>query len=181
MADGRRELGPQVRGCRHKRIWDLLRGGCQFGREALVLPPEARSGTVFCAALGRKDDRMAEHTNNYPKLHNSTWPGVVGKGAPGAEPVIPLDTLLELTANADVDGVKYDGVDIWLADPHISIESSKDEVKRVADHIASYGLKIGSFVGPILDGGGGGAALGSAGGRERLVEEGEKGCQDGHA
>ena len=91
---------------------------------------------------------MAEHTNNYPKLHNSTWPGVVGKGAPGAEPVIPLDTLLALTANAEVDGVKYDGVDLWLADPHISIESSQDDVKRVADHIASYGLKIGSFVPP---------------------------------
>ncbi|HJT11129.1 MAG TPA: hypothetical protein VJ790_00850, partial [Dongiaceae bacterium] len=89
---------------------------------------------------------MAQHANNYPKLHNSTWPGVVGKGSAGAEPVIPLDTLLELTANAEVDGVKYDGVDLWLADPHISIESANDDVKRIADHIASYGLKVGSFV-----------------------------------
>ena len=34
---------------------------------------------------------MAEHTNNYPKLHNATWPGVVGKGSPDSEPIIALD------------------------------------------------------------------------------------------
>ena len=44
--------------------------------------------------------------NNYPKLHNATWPGIVGKG-PDSEPPISLDTLLELTANAEVDGVKF--------------------------------------------------------------------------
>ena len=38
-------------------------------------------------------------TNNYPKLHNATWPGIVGKG-PGSEPAISLDKLLELTAAA---------------------------------------------------------------------------------
>ena len=26
--------------------------------------------------------------NNYPKLHNAMWPGLVGKGAPDAEPII---------------------------------------------------------------------------------------------
>ena len=46
---------------------------------------------------------MAER-NNYPKLHNAAWPGVVGKGTADAEPIIPLDTLLELTANAEADG-----------------------------------------------------------------------------
>ena len=24
---------------------------------------------------------MPDHTNTYPKLHNATWPGVVGKGS----------------------------------------------------------------------------------------------------
>src|SRR3954447_25473787 len=100
---------------------------------------------------------MAE--NNYPKLHNATWPGVVGKGAPGAEPIIPLDTLLELTTGAEVDGQKFDGVDLWLADPHISIDSDADAVKRVSDHIASFGLEIGSFVAPIWGGAGGGSAM----------------------
>ena len=38
--------------------------------------------------------------NNYPKLHNAAWPGVVGKGSPGAEPSIDLDTMLDLTAKA---------------------------------------------------------------------------------
>jgi hypothetical protein len=79
---------------------------------------------------------MAER-NNYPKLHNAAWPGVVGKGTAGAEPIILLDTLLELTANAEADGQKFDGIDLWLADPHISIYSDDDQIKRVADHIAS--------------------------------------------
>jgi sugar phosphate isomerase/epimerase len=109
--------------------------------------------------------------NDYPKLHNAAWPGVVGKGAPGAEPVIPLDTLLELTAGADVDGQKFDGIDLWLADPHISIDSDKDQVKRMADHIASYGLKVGSFVAPIWGGAGGGSAMGSADDRKRFVSQ----------
>ena len=42
--------------------------------------------------------------NNYPKLHNATWPGIVGKG-PDSEPAIALDTMLEMTAAAEVDGV----------------------------------------------------------------------------
>ena len=44
---------------------------------------------------------MADHANTFPKLHNPMWPGVVGKGAPGAEPFIPLDRLLELTSKAE--------------------------------------------------------------------------------
>lgn len=114
---------------------------------------------------------MAERANNWPKLHNATWPGVVGKGAPEGEPIIPLDTLLELTSKAEVDGVKFDGVDLWLADPHISIDSDKDQVKRVADHIAGYGLKVGSFVAPIWAGAGGGSAMGSKEERDRFVSQ----------
>ena len=49
--------------------------------------------------------------NNFPKLHNATWPGIVGKG-PDSEPVISFDKMLEMTAAADVNGVKFDGVDI---------------------------------------------------------------------
>ena len=40
--------------------------------------------------------------NNFPKLHNAMWPGLVGKGSPGAEPCIDLDTMLDLTAKAEV-------------------------------------------------------------------------------
>ena len=112
--------------------------------------------------------------NNYPKLHNATWPGVVGKGSPGGEPIIALDTLLELTAKAEVNGQKFDGVDLWLADPHISIDSDKDQVKRMADHIASYGLEVGSFVAPIWGGAGGGSAMGDAEERKRFVSQVKK-------
>src|SRR3712207_4582881 len=122
---------------------------------------------------------MAEHANNYPKLHNAMWPGVVGKGAPNSEPVIGLDTLLELTSKAEVDGQKFDGVDLWLADPHISIDSDKDAVKRVADHIASFGLKVGSFAAPIWGGAGGGSAMGDAEERKRFLTQVRKACAIG--
>jgi len=110
-------------------------------------------------------------TNNYPKLHNAMWPGIVGKGAPDAEPIIPLDTLLELTAKAEVDGQRFDGVDLFIVAPHFDIDSDRDQVKRMADHIAGYGLKVGSFVAPIWGGAGGGSAMGSDEERKRFVTQ----------
>ena len=53
--------------------------------------------------------------NNFPKLHNAMWPGLVGKG-PDSEPPIDLDTMIALTAKAEVNGVKFDGIDIFHAD-----------------------------------------------------------------
>ena len=47
--------------------------------------------------------------NNYPKLHNAGWPGVVGKGPDAEEPFIDLETMLEWTAAGEVDGVRFDG------------------------------------------------------------------------
>ena len=99
--------------------------------------------------------------NNYPKLHNASWPGVVGKG-PDSEPPIPLDTMLELTAKAEVDGVKFDGFDLFLFDPHMNIDADKDAVKRMADKAQSYNLEIGSLVAPVWTPTGGGSAMGSA-------------------
>ena len=119
---------------------------------------------------------MADHVNNYPKLHNATWPGVVGKGSADGEPIIGLDTLLELTKNAEYEGQKFDGVDLWLADPHISIDSNRDQVKKAGEHIASYGLKIGSFVAPIWGGAGGGSAMGDADDRKKFLEAVRKAC-----
>ena len=63
------------------------------------------------------------------------WPGLVGKGGPGAEPPIDLDTMLDLTAAAEVNGDKFDGVDLFLFDPHVSIDSTNDDLKRLADKI----------------------------------------------
>ena len=43
------------------------------------------------------------------------WPGLVGKGdGEGEEPPISLEAMLELTANAEVDGRKFDGIDYFL-------------------------------------------------------------------
>ncbi|MEO6012315.1 MAG: sugar phosphate isomerase/epimerase [Devosia sp.] len=117
--------------------------------------------------------------NNYPKLHNATWPGVVGKGSSDGEPIIPLDTLLKLTANARYEGQKFDGVDLWLADPHISIDSSKDDIKRVSDHIASFGLKVGSFVAPVWGSAGGGSAMDAGDDRKKFLAQVKKACAIG--
>ena len=113
--------------------------------------------------------------NNYPKLHNAMWPGIVGKGAPDSEPIIALDTLLTLTRDArGPNGEKFDGVDLFITAPHFDIDSSKDDVKRMADHIAGYGLKVGSLVAPIWGGAGGGSAMGSDDDRRRFVTQVEK-------
>ena len=117
--------------------------------------------------------------NNYPKLHNAAWPGIVGKGAPDSEPIIPLDTLLKLTANAEVDGQKFDGIDLFITEPHFSIDSTPDDVKRMSDHIASFGLKVGSFVAPIWGGAGGGSAMGDADDVKRFLTQVEKASKIG--
>ena len=91
----------------------------------------------------------APAANNFPKLHNAMWPGLVGKGSPGAEPCIGLDTMLDMTAMAEVNGVKFDGVDIFLFDPHVNIDSSDDDLKRLADKVRKKNLTVGSVVAPI--------------------------------
>ena len=98
--------------------------------------------------------------NNFPKLHNAMWPGLVGKGSPGAEPCIDLDTMLDLTAKAEVNGVKFDGVDIFLFDPHVSIDIGDDGLKRVAEKIRAKGFVVGSVVAPVWPPTGGGSAMG---------------------
>ena len=84
--------------------------------------------------------------NKFPYLHNAGWPGVVGKG-PGQdqEPVIDLDTMLDLTAAAEVDGVKFDGFDLFLFDPHVSIDASDDEIKTLADQLRTQRMKNGGL------------------------------------
>jgi len=81
--------------------------------------------------------------NQFPKLHNAMWPGLVGKGSPGAEPAIDLDTMLDLTAKASVNGQKFDGVDLFLFDPHVNIDSSDDDIKRLAEKVQAQGFVIG--------------------------------------
>jgi hypothetical protein len=120
----------------------------------------------------------AEHSqSNYPKLHNAMWPGLVGKGSPGAEPCIDLDTMLDLTAKAEVDGIKFDGVDLFLFDPHVSIDIDDDDLKRLADKIRSKGLVVGSVVAPVWPPTGGGSAIGSEEDCKRFVGQVRKACR----
>ncbi len=113
--------------------------------------------------------------HNFPKLHNAAWPGVVGKG-PDSEPPISLDKMLELTAAAEVNGVKFDGVDLFLADPHTSIDSSDDDIRKLADKVASFNLTIGSVVAPVWKPTGGGSAMGSLQERNQFVLQVQKAC-----
>src|SRR5437867_6017486 len=115
--------------------------------------------------------------NQYPKIHNAMWPGLVGKGSPGAEPSIDLDTMLELSANAAVDGIRFDGVDLFLFDPHISIDIDQDGIKRLAEKIQSKGFVVGSVVAPVWPPTGGGSAMGSDEERKRFVEQVRKACR----
>lgn len=119
---------------------------------------------------------MQEYT--FPKLHNAAWPGVVGKG-PDSEPPIGLDTLLDFTAAAEVDGVKFDGIDLFLFDPHIDIDSTESEIKKLADSIAERDLEVGSLVAPVWPDIGGGSAMGSKEDRDNFVSQVEKSCKIG--
>jgi sugar phosphate isomerase/epimerase len=106
------------------------------------------------------------------------WPGLVGKG-PDSEPPIDLDTMLDLTAAAEVDGTKFDGVDLFLALPHTDIDSTDDELKELADKIANRGLVAGSLVAPVWSPTGGGSAMGSEEERKRFLTQVRKACAIG--
>ena len=120
----------------------------------------------------------AQHSHsNYPRLHNAMWPGLVGKGSPGAEPCLDLDTMLELTARAEVDGIKFEGVDLFLFDPHVSIDVDDDGLKRLADKVRAKGFVVGSVVAPVWGPTGGGPAMGSDEERRRFVGQVRKACR----
>lgn len=87
--------------------------------------------------------------NTYPKLHNALWPGLVGKGGPDAEPAIDFDTMLELTAAAQVDGKRFDGVDLFLYKPHTDIDIDDGGLEALAAKVAAKGFVIGSLVAPV--------------------------------
>src|SRR3954467_5599312 len=115
-----------------------------------------------------------------PRLHNAMWPGLVGKGAPGGEPPIDLDTMLDLTAKARTpDGTRFDGVDLFLFDPHVSIDSSNDDLARRADKVRSKNLMIGSLVAPVWPPTGGGSAMGSEAERAAFLTQGSVSCRIG--
>ncbi len=111
----------------------------------------------------------------FPKIHNAMWPGLVGKG-PDSEPPIDLDTMLDLTSKAEVNGTRFDGVDLFLSSPHTSIDATDDELKRLADNIGGRGLAVGSLVAPVWPPTGGGSAMGDKDQRAAFITQVHKSC-----
>jgi len=111
----------------------------------------------------------------YPKLHNAMWPGLVGKGE--EEPPIALDAMLDMTQAAEVDGVKFDGVDLFLADPHTPIDADDDVIKALADNVGGRGLVIGSAVAPVWEPVGGGSAMDAGDGRQAFLTSIRQSCR----
>lgn len=103
------------------------------------------------------------------------WPGLVGKG-PDSEPPIDLDTMLDLTAAAEVNGTKFDGVDLFLSLPHTDIDSTDEDLKKLADKLQARKLVAGSLVAPVWGPTGGGSAMGSEGERKNFITQVRKAC-----
>jgi sugar phosphate isomerase/epimerase len=113
-----------------------------------------------------------------PKLHNAMWPGLVGKGTdPGQEPPIALERMLELTAAANVNGQRFDGIDYFLFFPHTDPDASDDAIRRIADTIANHGFAVGSLVAPIWPGTVGDSAMGTPVQRAKFITAVKKACR----
>lgn len=105
------------------------------------------------------------------------WPGLVGKEPDTDHPPISLDRMLDLTAAAEVNGRKFDGVDLFLFHPHTDPDISEDDLKAMADKIAGLGLNVGSLVAPIWPGTVGDSAMGSKEDREKFLLAVKKSCR----
>ena len=112
--------------------------------------------------------------NKYPKLHNATWPGVVGKG--DDEPFISLESMIDFTAKSVVNGRRFDGVDLFLSDPHVSIDSTDDQLQILAEQLKGCNLVAGSLVAPVWSETGGGSAMGNRQDRKNFLTQVKKAC-----
>ncbi len=121
---------------------------------------------------------MTPMTHTKPAIHNAMWPGLVGKG-PDSEPPIDLDTMLDLTKAAESEGARFDGVDLFLFDPHVDIDSTRDDLKHLADRITARGFVVGSLVAPVWAPTGGGSAMGNEEERQRFLTQVRKACAIG--
>ena len=64
----------------------------------------------------KKNEALKETSpipNAYPKLHNAMWPGLVDREPGTDHPPISLERMLELTAAANVNGQKFEGIDYF--------------------------------------------------------------------
>ena len=106
------------------------------------------------------------------------WPGLVGKGDDeGQEPPLSLEHMRDLTAAAEVNGQKFDGIDYFLFLPHTNPEATDDDLKSIADLIVSKGFDIGSLVAPIWPGTVGASAMGDAEQRGKFLDAVRMACR----
>lgn len=113
-----------------------------------------------------------------PKLHNAMWPGLVGKGTDeGQEPPISLERMLDLTAAAEVNGQKFEGIDYFLFLPHTDPQASDDDLRQIADMIASKGFKVGSLVAPVWGGTVGDSAMGDREATDKFLSAVKMACR----
>jgi sugar phosphate isomerase/epimerase len=89
--------------------------------------------------------------------------------------------MLDLTAAAEVDGVRFEGVDLFLSLPHTDIDSSPDDLARLAEKLSSRGLRAGSLVAPVWPPTGGGSAMGNEEERGRFLTQVKKACGIGRS
>jgi sugar phosphate isomerase/epimerase len=115
--------------------------------------------------------------NTLPKLHNAMWPGLVGKEPGTDHPPISLDRMLELTANAEVNGQKFEGIDYFLFHPHTDPDATDAELRIIADKIAAKNLVVGSLVAPVWPGTVGDSAMGDEAARKKFILAVEKACR----
>ncbi|WP_425396029.1 sugar phosphate isomerase/epimerase family protein [Aeoliella sp.] len=117
-------------------------------------------------------------SNGYPKLHNAMWPGVVGKGTqPGEEPPLSLQRMLDLTTAAQSHGQSFDGVDLFLFEPHLDPTASESTLRELAEGIQQRGLAIGSLVAPVWPGTVGDSAMGDETARQKFLQAVELACR----
>ena len=86
------------------------------------------------------------------------------QGRASAYPCIDIETMLDLTAAAEVGGVKFDGFDLFLYPPDFNIDAGDDEIKRLAGKATSRGL-----VDPLRGGPGLGADRRAGDGRSQAA------------
>lgn len=115
---------------------------------------------------------MAKAKKSFPKLHNATWPGVVGKGTSDSEPCLELSTMLDLTCAAEVNGNKFDGFDLFLAAPHYDLDGCESQFEKLISTVLERGLEIGSLVAPIWAG----SSIGSEEKRTIFLDAVRKSC-----
>ncbi|MFN9423849.1 MAG: sugar phosphate isomerase/epimerase, partial [Gemmatimonas sp.] len=82
-----------------------------------------------------------------------------------------------MTAAANVDGQKFEGIDYFLFLPHTDPSASDSDLGKIADQIASYGFSVGSLVAPVWPGTVGDSAMGDAAAQEKFLSAVTMACR----